>query len=87
MAGKSAMRGVKVSQTDKTQGMSVGSLEQESDATKLSEAIGAVIVKGLQAYLTGGASTLLPATKEFTVPAGYKLVPKDDPSTAQPEIQ
>lgn len=89
MAGKSAMRDVKVSQTEKTQGMSVGALDQESDATKLSEAIGAVLVKGLIAYMTGGASTMVPgasAPTALAIPAGFKLVPKDDPSTSKPEV-
>lgn len=94
MAGKSAMRDVKVTQTEKTQGMSVGALDQESDATKLSEAIGAVLVKGLMAYMTGGASTFSggngsaasAAIPALAIPAGYKLVPKDDPSSPKPEV-
>lgn len=91
MAGKSALRDVKVSQTEKTQGMSVGRLDQESDATALSEAIGNILVRGLAAYLTGGAGGLpsMPASAPApaSVPPGFKLVPTDDPSRPHPEIQ
>lgn len=91
MAGKSALRDVKVTQTEKTQGMSVGRLDQESDATALSEAIGNVLVRGLAAYLTGGAGGFpaLPAAAPAAgpaIPPGFKLVPVDDPSRPQPEI-
>lgn len=84
MAGKSAVRDVKISQTEKTQGMSLGGLDQESDATPLTQAIGAIVVQGLAAYFTGGASTLrtggqgptaLPMSLgEWTVPKGMKAV-------------
>jgi hypothetical protein len=91
MAGKSALRDVKVTQTEKTQGMSVGRLDQESDATALSESIGNILVRGLAAYLTGGAGGLpsMPASAPApaSVPPGFKLVPTDDPSRPHPEIQ
>lgn len=102
MAGKSSARGVKISQTDKTQGMSVAGLESDSDATALSNAIGAILMKGLATYLTGGAAALpasgapaAPSLGAFSLPEGMKavqrggeilLVPKDDPSQPQPEI-
>lgn len=84
MAGKSAVRDVKISQTEKTQGMSLGRLDQESDATGLTQAIGAIVVQGMAAYLTGGASTLRAGSQsptalpmslgEWTVPKGMKAV-------------
>ena len=82
-AGKSAMRDFKASQTAKTQGLSVGSLDSESDANPLAQTIGQLVMQGLAAYATGGASTLRAAP---LIPPGYKLVPVDDPSKPQPEI-
>lgn len=48
-ASKQALANWKASQTDKTQGASVGSVSQETDASKLTEAVGAAIIKGLVA--------------------------------------
>lgn len=82
-AGKSAMRDFKASQTAKTQGLSVGSLDSESDANPLAQTIGQLVMQGLAAYATGGTSALRSSPQ---IPPGYKLVPIDDPSKPQPEI-
>lgn len=82
MAGRSAVRGVKVTQTEKTQGMSVSGIEAESDATNLSNAIGAILMKGLATYLTGGAAAMQPSATPtptpslgtWSLPAGMKAV-------------
>jgi hypothetical protein len=48
LAGKSALANWKASQTDKTQGASVGSLSQETDSSKLLEAaVGAAVKAAL----------------------------------------
>ena len=90
LAGKSSMRGVKVTHTDKTQGVSIEQTEQESDASKLAEVLGALLLRGMATYMTGGAAAMTPAattpTAPVVVPRGYKLVPVDDPSTPQLEI-
>jgi hypothetical protein len=52
-ASKSALAQWKASQTDKQQGAEVGSLEQESDASKLLDAV-------VQAAVKAGAATVKP---------------------------
>ena len=52
-ASKSALAQWKATQSDKTQGASVGSLEQESDASKLLDAV-------IQAAVKAGAASVKP---------------------------
>ena len=81
-AGKSQLRDFTAKNSDKQQSLGLGSMANESDAAPLAAVMGQIMVEGFKAYMTGGASTL----SRQSAPAGYKLVPKDDPSKAQPEI-
>ena len=47
LAGKQAIKGQRVSQSDKTQTASVGESSQESDAEPLATALGKLAIKGL----------------------------------------
>ena len=81
-AGKQALANWKASQTDKTQGASVGSISQETDAKPLMEALGEAVAKGFISYMTGGASSAdLQALLKILGAA-----PKDNPSKPQPEF-
>lgn len=50
------------------QSVGVDNLSQAADASKFADTLGAVLLKGLMAYMTGGASTLLPSGGGGTVP-------------------
>lgn len=75
-AGKQTLANWKASQTDKTQGASVGDIGQESDATKLTEALGSVMMRALVAGSTGGASMLAPSPAPAARPADNPSVPQ-----------
>lgn len=57
LAGKQALAGWKALQTDAEQGASIGSLSQESDASKLVQAI-------ISAYLAGQTGGVLPLPQQ-----------------------
>jgi len=61
LAGKQALAGWKASQTDTSQGASIGALDQESDASKLVQAV-------IQAYLAGQTGGALPIPQQRSAP-------------------
>lgn len=84
LAGKSSLREFKASQTAKTQGLSVGSVDSEADVTPLAQVLGQLAIQGMAAYMSGGATALRSGPP--AVPPGFKLVPVDDPSVPKLEI-
>lgn len=83
-AGKSQLKEFNARNAKDSQSIGLGSMANESDATALTAVLGQVMLDGLKAYMTGG---MAPASRSApTIPAGYKLIPKDDHSTPQPEI-
>ena len=82
-AGKQALSNWKASQTDKTQGASVGSVNQESDASALMGALSQGIGTAVVQAMTGRSA----APARSPVPPGFKLVPVDDHSTNRSEIE
>lgn len=48
------------------QSFGVDSIKQEADATKFADVMGAIVLKGLASYLSGGAAALVPTTSGST---------------------
>lgn len=94
-AGKQALQGWKASQTDKTQGASVGSVNQESDAAQLIE--GLATLGRIAAAMYGGPVSSAAASRgspakalpddpshtQILIPDGYELR-RAEPSAAKP---
>lgn len=79
LASKQALNKWKASQSEKTQGASVGGLEQESDASKLIDSLTAM-AQAIGALQAGPAAGLLNRRSvvdapQFVVPEGYYLAP------------
>jgi hypothetical protein len=79
ISSSSSFEGLDASQDGKKQGLKLKKSEQKSDIDKMMD---------LMDRVTQGAARMYGVqVPPSTVPSGFKLVPKDDPSTAKKEIE
>lgn len=83
----STLKGFQARQDGKNQGLAIRETEQKSDIDKALDVLDRGIDLGARMYgiPTGTRSSATPAA--VAVPAGWKLVPQDDPSHPEPEIE
>ncbi len=88
-AGKQALEKLAAKQTKTTQGFGIEGITQESDAGPLMGAVANGVSAAVIGAMTGRVSPaqLSQPAPAPSVPAGFKLVPVNDPSKPQPEVR